>query len=75
MQNLLSWHCGGVVDILRAVVTVVSAWLSEHGHAKSEAVMRATSAILRAGIMFKLSSDADADGTKLSTAPGIAICL
>ena len=39
--------------------------------------MRPTSAILRAGIIFKLSSDAaaDADGTKLSTSPGIATCL
>ena len=39
--------------------------------------MRPTSAILRAGIIFKLSSDAaaDADGTTLSTPPGIATCL
>ena len=39
--------------------------------------MRPTSAILRAGIIFKLSSDAavDADGTKLSTTPGIATYL
>ena len=38
--------------------------------------MSPTSAILRAGIIFKLSiADADADGAKLSTTPGIATYL